>query len=44
MRLIKQVVEASLELEMEHHLSESSQANRRNGKSTKQLKKAHGSF
>lgn len=40
--LIKRLVEASLNGEMEGHLSEKKQANRRNGKMSKQVKTAFG--
>ena len=45
--LIKQMVQASLEGEMEHHLALCEQdgvVNRRNGKTRKQVKSAHGTF
>lgn len=46
-KLIKQVLEASLEGEIEHHLLENKLeecANRRNGKSSKKVQSPHGSF
>lgn len=45
--LIKQIVEASLEAEIEHHMDECDIAgipNRRNGKNRKQVKTSDGSF
>lgn len=46
--LIKQIIEASLEAELDHHLEEGDVhqglPNRRNGKSRKQVKSADGSF
>lgn len=40
--LIKDIIEASLEGEMEAHLLKKSHGNRRNGKMSKQLKTSHG--
>jgi transposase-like protein len=42
--LIKRIVEASLEAEMEVHLDKDDTSNRRNGKSTKVVKTASGEF
>lgn len=42
--LIKNILEASLEGELEAHLMKTRQSNRRNGKMSKQLKTAHGTI
>lgn len=42
--LIKRIIEASLETEMESHLEQTASINRRNGKSTKTVKSASGQF
>lgn len=42
--LIKQLTEAALNAELEQHLTESTQPNRRNGRSRKTVKAATGSF
>lgn len=42
--LIKQLTEAALSAELDQHLSESTQPNRRNGRSRKTVKAATGSF
>ena len=40
--LVKRLLEAGLEGEMDHHISESLPSNRRNGKSTKKVKTGQG--
>lgn len=42
--LVKQLIEAALEAELDSHLAEAVTANRRNGKSKKTVKSSHGAF
>ena len=42
--LIKQLSEAALQAELEHHLANEQQPNRKNGSSTKTVKSSVGSF
>ena len=42
--LVKQLTEAALKAELEHHLEHDEQPNRKNGKTSKTIKSTHGNF
>jgi len=44
MPLIKQLTEAAINAELEHHISNSEESNRKNGKGSKTIKTGAGSF